>query len=175
MRVMRNAPTNELTIEPMRRRHLRRVMEIEEVSYPRPWTHRTFVTELNQMRAGARYYMVAYVGDELVGYAGILFSGQDAHITNIAVAHEWQRRGVATELMLDVCFIARDRGCEALTLEVRDSNGAAQALYRRFGFVPAGVRKRYYENRDDALVMWCHGVQSDEFGDRLRTIQKARA
>ncbi|GDX28885.1 ribosomal-protein-alanine N-acetyltransferase RimI [Actinomycetes bacterium] len=175
MRVMRNSATNELTIEPMRRRHLRRVMQIEEQVYPRPWSHNIFVTEIAQMRSGARYYMTAYVGDTLVGYAGMLFSDQDAHVTNIAVDPEWQQRGVATELMLDVGFIARDRQCDALTLEVRHTNTAAQELYRRFGFVPAGVRKKYYENRDDALIMWRHGVQSEEFEQRLRFIQAGRS
>jgi ribosomal-protein-alanine N-acetyltransferase len=47
-------------------------------------------------------------------------------------------------------------------------------LYRRFGFVPAGVRKKYYENRDDAIVMWCAGVQQPEFAERLRKIELSR-
>ncbi|MFM8776816.1 MAG: ribosomal-protein-alanine N-acetyltransferase RimI, partial [Actinomycetota bacterium] len=62
----------------------------------------------------------------------------------------------------------------AMTLEVRHTNISAQNLYRRFGFVPAGVRKKYYENRDDAIVMWCAGVQQQEFTDRLRKIELSR-
>lgn len=171
---MRERINDALTTETMRRRHLRRVLEIEEQVYPRPWTNRTFVSELANMRAGSRYYLVAYVGDRLVGYAGMMFSGDDAHITNIAVDPEWQGRGVATEMMLDLSMLARDRGCEAMTLEVRHTNTAAQELYRRFGFVPAGVRKRYYENTDDAIVMWCHGVNTPEFAERIKLIESRR-
>ena len=50
-----------------------------------------------------------------------------------------------------------------MTLEVRASNTGAQALYRRFGFVPAGVRQRYYENTEDAIVMWCHDIADGEY------------
>ncbi|MFM8600847.1 MAG: ribosomal protein S18-alanine N-acetyltransferase [Actinomycetota bacterium] len=171
---MRERSANTLTTETMRRRHLRRVLEIEEQLYPRPWTHRTFVTELNQMRAGNRYYLVAYVDDSLVGYGGLMFSGDDAHVSNIAVDPEWHQRGVATEMLLDLARLARDRGCAAMTLEVRNTNTAAQQLYRRFGFVPAGVRKRYYENTDDAIIMWAHGVDTREFADRLDHIQSRR-
>jgi ribosomal-protein-alanine N-acetyltransferase len=159
----------------MRRRHLRRVLEIEEQSYPRPWTPRTFSSELQQMRNGNRYYLVAYVGDIMVGYGGLMFSGDDAHITNVAVDPAFQGRGVATEIMLDLCNIARDRGCTAMTLEVRHTNTAAQNLYRRFGFVPAGVRKKYYENTDDAIIMWAHGIDTEEFHERLQLIEARRS
>lgn len=175
MKIMRNSTHNELTTEPMRRRHLRRIMQIEEQVYPRPWTHRTFVSELANMRHGDRHYIVAYVDDVLVGYGGLMFSGDDAHITNIAVDPEWQKRGVATEIMIDLSLEAHARGCEALTLEVRHTNTAAQELYRRFGFVPAGIRRKYYENRDDAIIMWCHGVNTTEFLDRVRHIQRSRS
>jgi ribosomal-protein-alanine N-acetyltransferase len=59
-------------------------------------------------------------------------------------------------------------GCVAWTLEVRASNAAALELYRRFGFSPAGVRRRYYENTEDAIVMWCHDIRSPEYAERLR-------
>jgi ribosomal-protein-alanine N-acetyltransferase len=159
----------------MRRRHLRKVLEIEEQLYPRPWTNQTYVSELSQMRAGNRYYLVAYVGDTMVGYAGLMFAADDAHVTNIAVDPAWQGRGVATEMMLDLVLLAHDRGCVAMTLEVRHTNVVAQNLYRRFGFVPAGVRKRYYENTDDAIVMWAHGVDTAEFMERIRLIESRRS
>lgn len=171
---MREHPTDALTTEAMRRRHLKRVLEIEEQVHPRPWTHRTFVDEIAGMRAGNRSYLVAYVGDALVGYGGVMFVEDDAHVTNIAVDPAWQGRGVATEILLDLSLLCHDRGCDAMTLEVRESNAAAQALYRRFGFVPVGVRKKYYENVEDAIIMWCHGVATDEFAERLRLIASRR-
>jgi ribosomal-protein-alanine N-acetyltransferase len=163
-----------LDIEIMRRRHLRRIMPIEEVVYPRPWTIGVFTSELDLVKRGERYYIVGTIEDRLVGYAGILFTPDDAHVTNIAVDPDWQRRGIATELLLELCWKARERGCQGMSLEVRVSNTAAQALYARFGFAPAGVRRKYYENVEDAIVMWCHELGSPEHVHRLRAIEDER-
>ena len=78
-------------------------------------------------------------------------------------APERRRQGVATDLMLHLADHAIDRGCVAWTLEVRASSTGAQALYRTFGFVPAGMRKRYYDNEEDALVMWCHDIDGADY------------
>jgi ribosomal-protein-alanine N-acetyltransferase len=163
-----------LVIVPMRRAHIRKIMPIEQQVYPRPWTAQVFVEELEQVRVGKRHYLVGTIGDELVGYGGLLYIENDAHVTNVAVHPMWRSRGIATELLLDLAWEAHRRGCQAMTLEVRHTNVAAQQLYRRFGFVPAGVRKKYYENRDDAIVMWCAGVQQPEFAERLRKIELSR-
>ena len=110
----------------------------------------------------------------MIGYAGLWISpdpaGDQGHITNIAVAADHRRRGVATRLLGSLAAMAIERGCIALTLEVRVSSTGAQELYRRFGFAPAGVRKRYYENTEDAIVMWCHDIQSDDYARRLREL-----
>lgn len=161
---------DDLVIEPLRRRHLPDVMAIEQVSYPRPWTRGVFQSELELSRTGERCYIVARSGGMVIGYAGLMFVVGDAHVTNIAVAAERQRTGVATRLLAELAWRAIDRGCEALTLEVRVSNTGAQALYRSFGFVPAGVRQRYYENTEDAIVMWCHDIREAEFARRLTAL-----
>ena len=166
--------SQDLVIVLMRRAHIRKIMPIEQQVYPRPWTAQVFVEELEQARVGKRHYLVGTIGDELVGYGGLLYVENDAHVTNIAVHPMWRSRGIATELLLDLAWEANRRGCEAMTLEVRHTNVAAQQLYRRFGFVPAGVRKKYYENRDDAIVMWCAGVQEPEFAEQLRKIELSR-
>lgn len=163
-----------LVIAPMRRAHIRNIMPIEQQVYPRPWTAQVFVEELERVRAGQRHYLVGTIGNELVGYGGLLYVEQDAHITNVAVHPMWRSRGIATELLLDLSWEAHRRGCDAMTLEVRHTNTDAQKLYERFGFVPAGVRKKYYENRDDAIVMWCAGVQQQDFEVRLHQIERSR-
>lgn len=158
-------------IEPLRRRHLRAILPIENQVYPKPWTPGVFQSEIEQMREGWRHYVVARIGSDLVGYAGLLFSGDDAHITNIAVDPARQRGRIGSRLLLHQANHARDRGFTNLTLEVRVSNQAAQELYRRFGFAPVGVRKKYYEDVEDAIVMWCHDIHSDDYGRRLRTLE----
>jgi ribosomal-protein-alanine N-acetyltransferase len=166
-----------VTIEPMQRRHLREVMPIEQGAYPKPWSRSVFERELEQVASGSRHYVVARQRDRqraLVGYAGLWFvddpDGGQAHVTNIVVAPEARRAGIGVQLMTALATTAVGRGCQSWTLEVRASNVAAQELYRLFGFVPAGLRKRYYENTEDAIVMWCHDIQGAEYTERVRSL-----
>jgi ribosomal-protein-alanine N-acetyltransferase len=164
-----------LVIEPMRRRHLADVLAIEQVSYPKPWSRNVFHSELELARGSERHYIVARTGAAVIGYAGLMFVVGDAHVTNIAVVADRQRSGVATRLLAALAWEAINRGCEAMTLEVRVSNTGAQALYRGFGFVPAGVRQRYYENTEDAIVMWCHDIGEAGYGQRLASLSPESA
>jgi ribosomal-protein-alanine N-acetyltransferase len=158
-----------VTIMPMRRRHLRSVLKIEAQVYPRPWSLGLFMSEL-ALRT-TRVYLVAKVGGQVVGYAGLMVTGSDGHITTIAVDPVWQRQMVATRLMLGLSTAAVERGCTGLTLEVRVGNEGAQAMYREFGFAPAGIRKNYYtETNEDAIVMWAHDVDLPAHRDRLDAI-----
>jgi ribosomal-protein-alanine N-acetyltransferase len=169
-RLLSREANDQLVIEPLRRRHLADVLEIEQVSYPKPWSRNVFQSEVELARSGERHYLVARIGSMVVGYAGLMFVVGDAHVTNIAVAADRQRSGIATRLLAKLSWEAIARGCEAMTLEVRVSNTGAQALYRSFGFVPAGVRQRYYENTEDAIVMWCHDIAQSVFRERLAAL-----
>jgi [ribosomal protein S18]-alanine N-acetyltransferase len=157
---------------PMKRRHLRQVMRIEQQVYPRPWSLGVFYSELGH-RDGSRCYVVARVGTVVVGYAGLLLADGDGHVTNVAVDPEWHRHKIGTRLMLTLAQQARAGAARSMTLEVRVSNHGAQALYTSFGFSPVGVRKRYYENVEDAIVMWAHDIDGAEFAARLREIEGA--
>lgn len=160
------APT--VTISPMRRRHLRAVLAIEGEVYPRPWSARLFEDELDRSN---RAYLVARVGRVVVGYAGVLMIADDGHVATVAVDPAWQGHGIATRLVAELVRAAIELGANQLTLEVRVSNLAAQAVYRRFGFAPAGARKGYYaDNDEDALVMWAHGITEPRFRERLAAI-----
>jgi ribosomal-protein-alanine N-acetyltransferase len=166
------ASTDRVVIEPMRRRHLRQAIPIEQAAYPTSWSRTVFESELDQTRDGSRRYLVARVDRRVVGYAGVWIvrdpDGDQAHVTNVVVAPEFQRQGIALRLLLELAQDIIERGCVAWTLEVRASSEGAQALYRRFGFAPAGVRKRYYDNSEDAIVMWCHDIDTPEYAERLR-------
>ena len=156
----------------MRRRHLRSVLRIEALVYPRPWSLGLFLSELGLRTT--RAYVVARVGPTVVGYAGLLLAAGDGHITTVAVDPAWHRHRIATRMLLALARTAVDRGCTSLTLEVRVSNDGAQDLYRRFGFVPAGIRKGYYqETNEDALVMWAHDVDQPSYAERLCQIEAA--
>jgi len=165
-------PVDDLVIEPMRRRHLRQAMPIENDAYPTSWSRGVFESELDQTRDGSRRYLVARIGRRVVGYAGVWIvsdpDGDQAHVTNVVVAAEHRRKGVARRLLVALAHGIIERGCVAWTLEVRASSEGAQALYRRFGFVPAGIRKHYYDNSEDAIVMWCHDIDTSAYAERLR-------
>jgi len=155
---------------PMRRRHLRSVLRIEAQVYPRPWSLSLFMSEL-ALRSSRAYY-VARVGGEVAGYGGLMVTCDDGHVTTLAVDPAWHRRKIGSRVLLTLAGEAIRLGATSLTLEVRVSNVAAQELYRRFGFVPAGIRKNYYvETNEDALVMWAHDVDTPEYLRRLTAIE----
>jgi len=157
-------------ILPMRRRHVRQVLRIEQQVYPRPWSASLFHSEL-ALRSTRAYY-IARIGRELVGYAGLMMTVDDGHVTTIAVDPEWHRHKVGTRLLLVLAREAISRGAASLTLEVRMSNRGAQELYRQFGFAPVGVRKNYYQEvNEDALVMWAHEVDRPDYTSLLDGIE----
>jgi ribosomal-protein-alanine N-acetyltransferase len=161
----------DVRIVPMRRRHLRSVVRIEQQVYPRPWSLSLFLSELALRHT--RAYYVARVGATVVGYVGLMMTADDGHVTTLAVDPLWHRQQVATRLLLVAAREAIRRGATALTLEVRMGNRPAQELYRRFGFRPAGVRKNYYiETNEDALVMWADDVDGPEYAERLGRLEE---
>jgi ribosomal-protein-alanine N-acetyltransferase len=161
----------EVHISPMKRRHLRSVLRIEAQVYPTPWTHGLFVSEL-ALRS-TRAYVIARVGREVIGYAGLMMSMTDGHVTTIAVDPDWQRQRVATRLLLALAREAIARGATALTLEVRLSHRGAQTLYQRFGFTSVGVRKGYYgDTGEDALIMWAHEADQPEYAALLDRLER---
>ncbi len=159
-----------VVITPMRRRHLRAVLRIESRSQPRGWSLGLFLGEL--ARPEGRSYLVAKVDGQVVGFAGMLFIGDEGHVATISVDPSWRGQRVAARLMAVLCRQAIEKGATALTLEVRAGNDAAQSLYRRFGFAPAGVRREYYKDSgEDALVMWAYDVDAPAYAERLDAIE----
>jgi [ribosomal protein S18]-alanine N-acetyltransferase len=158
-----------IVITPMRRRHLRAVLAIEERTSTTPWSLGLFLAEARRQE---RVYLVARSGHRVVGFAGLLFALTDGHVTTVAVDPDLQGGRIGTRLMLVLLRRAIERGAEAVTLEVRASNQPAQALYRRFGFAPAGVRKGYYRDPvEDALVLWAHDIHTPGYAERLAAIE----
>ena len=159
----------DVTIQSMRRRHLRSVIRIENQVYPRPWSVGLFMSE-KSLRSSRNYYIAKCHG-EVVGYAGMMVAAGETHITNIAVAPSWTRNHIATRLMIQLMRASLAHQAHDVTLEVRAGNVSAQAMYYRFGFAPAGVRKNYYpETNEDALIMWVRGIGSTEYANRIEAV-----
>jgi ribosomal-protein-alanine N-acetyltransferase len=160
----------QVVTAPMRTRDLRGVLAIEQAVFPQPWTHRLFVEELSQRKT--RAYRAAWVDKTIVGFAGLMFIDDEAHVNNVAVDPRWQGRGLGAAILADLVRVALERGARHLTLEVRVGNDPAIALYRRFGMAPVGVRPNYYpETGDDALIMWVRDIDTDVYDRRLTEIE----
>jgi ribosomal-protein-alanine N-acetyltransferase len=157
-----------LTIREMTPDDVERAQEIEEQAYREPWTARVFADELGQPN---RRYVVADLGHGIAGYAGIMLAADEAHVTTIVADPAHREARVGTRLMLALVEAALAAGARSLTLEVRTSNERAQALYRRFGMAPVGVRKNYYKD-EDALIMWAHDIDGPEFAERMDRIRQ---
>lgn len=142
-----------VVIDPMRLRDLGDIMKIEKLSFTTPWSKQAFLSEL--LDNDRAYYLVAKVNERAVGYIGIWLIAGEGHVTNVAVHPDYRGRGIGNQLMTAIERLAGERGVNRLTLEVRVSNERAQNLYRKLGYLPAGIRRRYYrDNDEDALIMW---------------------
>ena len=130
---------------------LPQVIAIERRAFPTPWSLAMFVLELSKPGGVC---LAARRDGVLVGY--LICSRYDTvwHVMNVAVDPDVRRTGVATTLLIELLDRVSDDGAR-FTLEVRTSNLAAIALYERFGFHSAGLRRGYYhDNKEDALIMW---------------------
>lgn len=141
-------------IELMRIEDLEAVLEIEEASFPTPWSRNSFLYELTENQR-AIYLVAKNEFNKVVGYIGMWVVFDEGHITNLAAHPLYRRHGVGRTLLNELVAVARRNGVQYLTLEVRRSNLSAQDLYQKIGFVHMGVRRKYYlDNREDALIMW---------------------
>ena len=143
------ASTGEMSLAP---EQLGRVLDIETRSFTQPWSLADFewlARDEEAVKVGLWH------GDELVGYAiGVPEAGAVFHLASLAVDPPWRRRGWGSRLLAAVLDRARQRGCRRCRLEVRRSNVAALALYRRSGFTTEGLRRRFYTSPvEDAWLL----------------------
>lgn len=150
-------------IEPMTLEDLEAVAKIEQGSFDTPWSPDSFRTEL--LRNDMAHYLVARVGEWVAGYGGIWIIFDEAHLTTLAVAEPYRRRGLGATLLKALMRKSASLGARRISLEVRPSNHVARSLYEKFGFTVKGVRKHYYYD-EDGLVMFnndlsCGGDEDD--------------
>lgn len=109
---------------------------------------------------------------EIVGYGGFWLMVDEAHVSTIASHRDWRRRGIGELLLVSMIDRAAETGGNVVTLEVRVSNLAAQALYRKYGFEVTGERRRYYsDNGEDALIMSTPSITTADFQRHLQELK----
>ncbi|WP_169786688.1 ribosomal protein S18-alanine N-acetyltransferase [Nitriliruptor alkaliphilus] len=134
------------------------LLAVERAAFTRPWTEASFRDELARTD---RVWLVVETAGEVVGVGGVADLAGDAHVLSVAVAVDHRRRGHGRTLVAALLSEAAARlGSRRATLEVRESNVAARALYRRLGFTEAGVRPGYYQDDGEgAVVLWCDPLE----------------
>jgi len=128
------------------------VEAIERSVYTHPWTRGNFADSL----ASGYHCWVMERDGRLIGYAVTMVAAGEAHLLNLSIAADLQRRGLGSELLQFVLQLARDCAAGTIYLEVRASNRAGRALYIRHAFAEIGIRKGYYPahgGREDAVTM----------------------
>jgi ribosomal-protein-alanine N-acetyltransferase len=157
-----------MEIRPMAADDVPAVLALEQATFSQPWDEEILAAEV---QADRRVYLVAGDGQgSIVGYGGLLWNGEEAHVVTLASAKRGS--GIGTRLMLALVEAAIERGARHLTLEVRTSNRTAQELYRRFGLAPVGIRSGYYGD-EDALVMWAHDIATPGYRARLDEVRRS--
>jgi len=156
----------QVVLRPMTEADVAAVRALDDLVQPSPWSEEFLRSQLTD--AGSHRLLVAEGPcGSIVGHAALVVVADQGHVTSIAVDPAHQRAGIGSRLLAALCREAVDRGLVAMTLEVRVDNEPAIALYRRFGFAPAGVRPGYYADPDgsttDALVLWVHDVEDGVF------------
>ena len=142
-----------LTTRIMELRDVDAVCEIEKLSFKTPWSKESFIEEIKAK--DRTRYMVAELGDTVVGYGGMWLIIDEAHITNIAVHPDYRGKKIGKKIVEEMIAEAKNEGITSLTLEVRVSNVPAIKLYKNLDFQEAGTRKGYYvDTGEDALIMW---------------------
>lgn len=138
------------TIRTMNKSDLVEVLAIEQACFPRGWSHNHFLTELSSANSCC---MVLETVGKVAGYFCVSFVLDEAELLNIAVAPDHQGKGLGRDLLQKACDLALEHGVVKIMLEVRASGKAALGLYKSFGFKQSGLRKNYYENNIDAVLM----------------------
>ena len=165
-------PPLRLVVERMGFDDLPAVQAIEAASFTSPWPAHAYQSELETNRMA--HYLVARLGDRLVGYGGMWLMVDEAHITTFAVHPAVRRQRIGERLLLAFMDLAIERGAHEATLEVRLSNLPARRLYEKYGFRPVGLRPRYYtDDNEDALIMTTEPLAEPQMRERLERLRAA--
>ena len=142
---------NKFELSAMRAVHVPQIAELEQVCFTDPWPDQAIRSELTNPLS---LWLVALEGETVAGYVGSQSVLGEADIMNVAVAPEHRRKGIASALLNALQEALAAREVHSLTLEVRDSNGPAIALYESLGYIQVGLRPNYYHKpKEDARIL----------------------
>ena len=157
-------------IKKMHTDDLDQVMEIEKIAYPNHhWSKDSFYQELTNKLAS--YYCVFDENNKVIAYIGYWQIIDEAHITTLAVHPDYRQHQLAQILLITMIDDCYKKLVKYITLEVRESNIAAIALYEKLGFQSVGLRKNYYQdNGENAVIMFTENIWHDKFKIEFKKI-----
>lgn len=133
--------------------HIDQIMRVELSSFSCPWSRESYAYELSENQLA--HYYGCFAEGELVAFAGFWQVADEGHVTNMAVLPAWRRQRLGQLLLRQLIAACLSLGGRWMTLEVRESNNAAIALYEKLGFEPYGLRPGYYDAPSEgAVIMW---------------------
>ena len=136
------------------------VVQLDQISFSQPWPERSFRYELTNNPASRSW--VAEVDGHIAGMVVGWMLVDEMHIATIATHPDYRRQGIASKLLSHILLQSIDEGAQTSFLEVRESNYAAQEMYRKFGYEKTGRRRRYYrDNDEDAILMHLDSLSRD--------------
>lgn len=141
----------EISFSPLNETDLREVLEIERVSFPTPWSKNMFIEDISNKDRS--FFIVARMDERIVAYGGFWLILDEAHLGNLAVHPDFRRQGIGKKTLQKLIEIAKSKGANLMTLEVREGNKTARTLYENIGFRLVAIRRKYYNDTDeDAYV-----------------------
>ena len=142
---------DDIKILPMNESHLKDLVLLEKQCFSTPWSENALRAELE--KDNARFF-VAITKNEVSGYVGANNVLGEVYIDNIAVFYNYRGFGIGEALLRHLVSVAQEEGCSLVTLEVRESNSPARALYEKVGFKNVGIRKNFYEQPKENAVIY---------------------
>ena len=140
----------DIQIVYLKKEHLDDIEEIDNLCFHKPWSITEFEKELENPIAT---YYVALCNNKVVGYGGFWWVMFEAEITNIAVHPDFRKQGIAQKILTAMEQKCKETSTTLIHLEVRESNTPARKLYEKVGFIQDGLRKGYYSDGENAVLM----------------------
>lgn len=144
--------TDELLLTPLTIEHLDKLLELEHLCFASPWSREAYAAEFAENSLA--HYCGIWQNQRLLAFAGFWQIMDEGHIANVGVHPDARGQGMGKILLTRMATACRALGGRAMTLEVRESNMPARRLYEKMGFASAGLRPRYYDNGENAVIMW---------------------
>lgn len=163
----------QIKIRKMKREDIDDIMKIESCVYGQHhWSKEGFEAEV-VTDIGNYFSLFDATENKLIGYGGFWNILDEGHVTTVAIAQEYQGKGLSEVLIQKFLEVGYQKDLKYFTLEVRVSNLSAFKLYKKYLFESCGVRPKYYQDtQEDALIMWTQNIWDDKFKENFENLKK---